>query len=93
MHCALSDRFRTHTEPRFEEDWARQRRTAADILRRLQTIEGVILADQVGMGKTYVALAVVVSQILSTQELGRVVIFVPASVSLRRIARSRTISA
>ena len=92
MHCALSDRFRTHTEPRFEEDWARQRRTAADILRRLQTIEGVILADQVGMGKTYVALAVVVSQILSTQELGRVVIFVPASVADKWVREWRKFS-
>lgn len=81
MHCVLSDRLRAHTEQRFEEDWARQRRTAADILRRLQSMEGVVLADQVGMGKTYVALAVVVSQILATPELGRVVIFVPASVA------------
>lgn len=92
MHCALSDRLRSHTEPRFEEDWARQRQTAADILRRLHTMEGVILADQVGMGKTYVALAVVVSQILSTPELGRVVIFVPASVADKWVREWRKFS-
>jgi superfamily II DNA or RNA helicase len=81
MRRLLTSRLKTQTEPRFEQDWARQRRTANDILHRLQTKEGVILADQVGMGKTYVALAVVVSHILSTPDLGRVVIFVPAAVA------------
>jgi superfamily II DNA or RNA helicase len=81
MPVLLSDYLRTTTDPRFEEDWQRQRRTAADILQRLRFQEGVILADQVGMGKTYVALAVAVSQILSTQQLGQVVVFVPASVA------------
>lgn len=77
----LSDRLRAETDPRFQDDWRRQRRTAVDILERLQTQEGVILADQVGMGKTYVALAVAVSQILSTSPRGQVVIFVPAAVA------------
>jgi len=77
----LSDRLRATTEPRFEQDWERQRRTAADILARLRTQEGVILADQVGTGKTYVALAVAVSKILATSDLGQVVVFVPASVA------------
>jgi hypothetical protein len=77
----LSDRLRATAETRFEADWERQRRTAADILQRLQHQEGVILADQVGMGKTYVALAVAVSEILSTRQLGQVVIFVPPAVA------------
>ena len=81
MSDLLSDRLRASTDPQFEEDWKRQRRTASDILTRLQAQEGVILADQVGMGKTYVALAVAVSQILSTPELGQVITFVPPSVA------------
>ncbi len=92
MQCDLSSRLRLHTETRFEEDWARQRRTAADILRRLQTMEGVILADQVGMGKTYVALAVVVSHVLSTPDLNRVVIFVPAAVADKWVREWRKFS-
>lgn len=81
MSDRLSDRLRAETDPRFQDDWLRQRRTAADILERLRTQEGVILADQVGMGKTYVALAVAVSEILSTPTRGQVVIFVPAAVA------------
>lgn len=81
MPADLTARLLPTTEQRFAEDWERQRRTAADILERLRTQEGVILADQVGMGKTYVALAVAVTQILSTPELGQVVIFVPAAVA------------
>jgi superfamily II DNA or RNA helicase len=79
--ASLSDKLRVTTELQFVVDWERQRRTAADILLRLQSQEGVILADQVGMGKTYVALAVAVSEILSTHEFGRVVVFVPPSVA------------
>ncbi len=77
----LTSSLRVSTESRFQADWARQRRTATDILQRLRRQEGVILTDQVGMGKTYVALAVAVSQILSTPELGQVVVFVPAGVA------------
>ena len=83
MSSLLSKRLRNTTEPRFEADWNRQRHTAEDILQRLQHQEGVILADQVGMGKTYVALAVAVSEILSTPELGQVVIFVPAAIAAK----------
>ena len=77
----LSDFIRTETDRRFQDDWLRQRHTAADILERLHSQEGVVLADQVGMGKTYVALAVAVSKILSTPTRGQVVIFVPAAVA------------
>ncbi|CBL45785.1 Hypothetical protein HDN1F_22020 [gamma proteobacterium HdN1] len=81
MANGLSDKLRATTAPQFATDWERQRRTAADILKRLETQEGVILADQVGMGKTYVALAVAVCEILSARELGQVVVFVPPSVA------------
>ncbi|WP_292931399.1 helicase-related protein [Noviherbaspirillum sp.] len=92
MPDLLTGRLRATTESRFEEDWERQRRTAADILQRMQSQEGVILADQVGMGKTYVALAVAVSQILSTVELGQVVIFVPAAVADKWVREWRKFS-
>lgn len=81
MSDGLSNKLRTTTDSQFAADWERQRRTAVDILQRLQSQEGVILADQVGMGKTYVALAVAVSEILSTREHGQVVVFAPAAVA------------
>ncbi|KAF1004098.1 MAG: RNA polymerase-associated protein RapA [Luteibacter sp.] len=81
MPVRLTDQLFTTTAPRFQADWARQRRTAADILHRLQGQEGIVLADQVGMGKTYVALAVAVSQILATPERSQVVVFVPPAVA------------
>ena len=40
-----------------EADQRRQRREVDEVIRRLRTQPGVILADEVGMGKTYVALA------------------------------------
>ncbi len=83
MRVLLRESLRTTTEPRYQDDWTRQRRTAVDILQRMQTQEGVILADQVGMGKTYVALIVAVSEILSTPDLGQVVIFVPPAVAAK----------
>lgn len=82
MAAALTSQLRsTATHPDFEEAWHRQRNTARDILRRLEIQEGLILADQVGMGKTYVALAVAVSQILSTEEPGQVLVLAPAAVA------------
>jgi superfamily II DNA or RNA helicase len=92
MSELLTNRLRTTTEARFEEDWSRQRRTALDILQRLQGQEGVILADQVGMGKTYVALAVAVSRILSTETPGQVVVFVPAAVADKWVREWRKFS-
>lgn len=81
MRNRVNEALRDTTEPRFQADWTRQRRTANDILQRLENQEGVVLADQVGMGKTYVALTVAVSQILSTAEPGHVVVFVPPAVA------------
>lgn len=58
-------------------DAARQRRTAQAILQRFAEQPGVILADEVGMGKTFVALAVAVSVGLASGQ--PVVVMVPSS--------------
>lgn len=81
MSELLSKHLRRSLDNHFADDWERQRRTAEDILRRLQTQEGLILADQVGMGKTYVALAVAVTEILRKNTSQQVVAFVPARVA------------
>ena len=47
------------------KDARRQTKTAKTILERLRSQPGVLLADEVGMGKTYVSMAVVASVILS----------------------------
>ena len=61
-----------------DEDAARQTETARAILERLREQPGVVLADEVGMGKTYVALAVVASVLLATRRGGDpVVVMVP----------------
>lgn len=59
---------RDASAPQFRDSWHRQLRTADEILHRLQHQEGVVLADQVGMGKTYVACAVAASVLLNTPE-------------------------
>lgn len=60
-------------------DAQRQAETARTILERLRSQPGVLLADEVGMGKTYVAMAVVASVIASTQRTHcPVVVMVPA---------------
>ncbi|WP_309969467.1 helicase-related protein [Aeromicrobium panaciterrae] len=81
MPTELSSQLKTHAAKGFEDDWKRQRRTARDILNRLDEQEGVILADQVGMGKTYVALAVAVSKILEKKKQQQVVVLVPPAVA------------
>ena len=60
-----------------EEDARRQERTASEILARLKDQPGVVLADEVGMGKTFVALAVAVSVALANHGRRPVVIMVP----------------
>ena len=61
------------------EDACRQEKTAREILRRLQRQPGLILADEVGMGKTFVALAVAVSVALENRGGRPVVVMVPSS--------------
>jgi hypothetical protein len=62
-----------------EEDALRQHKTVQEILERLGNQPGVILADEVGMGKTFVALGAAV--IAAQQDLGRnpVVVMIPPS--------------
>ena len=62
-----------------EEDARRQEKTARVVLERLGERPGVILADEVGMGKTFVALAVAVSAALGEQGKRPVVVMVPPS--------------
>jgi hypothetical protein len=61
------------------EDGQRQEDTVREILRRLEQHPGVILADEVGMGKTFVALGVAASVALARGGDGPVVIMVPPS--------------
>lgn len=61
------------------EDARRQEKTAQEILRRLAKQPGVVLADEVGMGKTFVALAVAASVALSDKRRRPVVVMVPPS--------------
>lgn len=61
-----------------EFDQLRQRREVEELLRRLQQQPGVILADEVGMGKTFIALAVAYS-IAVRRKSGPVVVMAPAN--------------
>lgn len=59
-------------------DAERQTETAKNIIADLQTRPGVLLADEVGMGKTFVAMSVVASVIVATKRTHNpVVIMVP----------------
>ncbi len=62
-----------------KQDAKRQNRTAKEILRRLHNQPGLILADEVGMGKTFVALAVATSVYLEDKKHRPVVVMVPSS--------------
>lgn len=64
-----------------DEDADRQQHTAIEILRRFDQQPGLVLADEVGMGKTFVALAVAVSAIHATRRRRPVVVMVPAGVA------------
>lgn len=61
-----------------EADQKRQRSEVEEILRRLRSQPGVILADEVGMGKTFVALAIVYSVAVG-RPCGPVIVMVPAN--------------
>ncbi len=80
MKWSLSGNVAIRPDRISAEDAERQTRTAKEILRRLNRQPGVILADEVGMGKTYVALAVAVSVVEATQGERPVVVMVPPSV-------------
>lgn len=74
------DRISLHVSERISEaDADRQARTAGEILRRLGQRPGIVLADEVGMGKTFVALAVAVSAVWRDRGKHPVVVMVPPS--------------
>ena len=58
MNWRLSPRVDLRSPQISDADARRQRLTAAEILRRFDGQPGQILADEVGTGKTFVALAV-----------------------------------
>lgn len=60
-----------HNKLLLARDGERQEATARAILDAFRSQPGVILADEVGMGKTYVALAVIASVLLATRKEGR----------------------
>jgi len=62
-----------------EEDAGRQTKTAKAVLDRLRAQPGVVLADEVGMGKTFVAMAVAASVAWSDRGRHPVVVMVPPS--------------
>jgi hypothetical protein len=61
------------------EDGKRQEQSAAEILARFARQPGVVLADEVGMGKTFVAMAVATSILLERPDGGPVVVMSPPS--------------
>lgn len=61
------------------EDAARQARSAREILSRLDAQPGVVLGDEVGMGKTFVALAVAAAHVVADPSRP-VVVMVPGNV-------------
>jgi hypothetical protein len=81
MRWSISPRVQLDNVKVSSADTARQHRTAAEILRRLGDQPGVVLADEVGMGKTFVALAVAVSVIEATEGRQPVVVMVPPAVA------------
>lgn len=64
-------------------DAARQATTGEEIINRLRTQPGVVLADQVGLGKTFVALAVAASVAMSTGKKNPVIVMVPPALKLK----------
>ena len=61
----LSPQIDLHVPERIaKHDALRQTRTTREILHRLHERPGVILADEVGMGKTFVALAVLYTSLV-----------------------------
>ncbi len=81
MTWSLSPNISLRNDRVPDVDADRQQRTAAEILRRLDSQPGLVLADEVGMGKTYVALAVAVSVLEATRRKRPVVVMVPPAVA------------
>ena len=62
-----------------DRDALRQLRTVKEIIRRLAGQAGIVLADEVGMGKTFVALGVAMMAALADRGRRPVVVMVPSS--------------
>lgn len=76
----FAEEIRLHVPGRIDAaDAHRQEQTAREVLRRLADQPGLVLADEVGMGKTFVALAVAASVALSDAQRRPVVVMVPPS--------------
>lgn len=71
-------------------DAKRQQITAKEIINRLETQPGVVLADEVGMGKTFVALSVGIAKYLDDKEHRPVVVMVPPSIKQKWESDFRT---
>jgi len=81
MSWTLSPKVSLRNDRVSDADADRQQQTAAEILRRLADQPGLVLADEVGMGKTYVALAVATSVLEATGRNRPVVVMVPPAVA------------
>ena len=81
MAWTLSSHVRLANDRITDADAYRQQATAAEICRRLNDQPGLVLADEVGMGKTFVAFAVAVSVLHSTGRRRPVVVMIPPAVS------------
>jgi superfamily II DNA or RNA helicase len=76
----IHESINLHVRGRISEvDARRQKATARVILHRLEVSPGIILADEVGMGKTFVALAVAASVAIRDSSRRPVVVMVPPS--------------
>lgn len=73
------DAVSLHNDMVAPADALRQERAAEAILQRFAERPGVVLADDVGMGKTFVAMAVAASIALHRPDDGPVVVMVPPS--------------
>jgi ERCC4-related helicase len=80
MSFPLSPFIRLQNDRIDPPDALRQTATAAEICRRLESQPGLVLADDVGMGKTFVALAVAVSAVHADPSR-QVVVMVPSAVA------------
>lgn len=81
QRCSLPS-FITMKNDRIDAaDAARQTRTAAALCERLRSQPGVVLADEVGMGKTFVAFATAVAFLEATSRRQPVVVMVPPAVA------------
>jgi len=82
----LQDIIVTNSPKCPQEDWARQQKCASAINGRFaQGLDTVLLADEVGMGKTYVALANMASYLFQNDGMDRKVLLITPPSSVLRV--------